>query len=237
MRIGILFSSGKDSVFTLWFYQEQGWDIACLLSIVPKDQDSYMFQSPDRALLSAQANALGIPLIIETSSGEKEIELDDLERLLIKAKRDHKIQGVAAGALASDYQAERINRICAKLGLKVFTPLWHKDQERHMRTVIASGFDVHMTRIAADGLTKSWIGKRLADDDIDKLVALHEKLGINIAGEGGEFETIVLDGPCFKRPIAIEYDIAMESDHRGELRITKILIGDNDRVHRNRTTR
>lgn len=226
MRIGILFSSGKDSVFTLWHYQEQGWDIACLLSMVPEDQDSYMFQSPDRALLSAQAKAVGIPLIIETSSGEKEIELEDLERLLARAKRDHKIQGVAAGALASDYQAERINRICAKLGLKVFTPLWHKDQERHMRTVIASGFDVRMTRIAADGLDKNWLGKRLGNDDIDNLVTLHKKLGINIAGEGGEFETIVLDGPNFKRPISIEYDIVMENEHRGELRITTINNGD-----------
>lgn len=227
MRVGILFSSGKDSVFTLWFYQEQGWDIACLLSIVPKDQDSYMFQSPDRALLNAQSNALGIPLSIESSSGEKEIELEDLERLLAKAKHDHKIEGVAAGALASDYQAERINRVCAKLGLKVFAPLWHKDQELHMRNVIASGFDVRMTRVAADGLDKNWLGKRLANDDIDKLVTLHKKLGINIAGEGGEFETIVLDGPNFKHPISIEYDIVMESEHRGELRITKINNGDD----------
>jgi asparagine synthase (glutamine-hydrolysing) len=79
-----------------------------------------------------------------------------------------------------------------------------------------------MTRIAADGLTAEWLGKRLTDGDVDRLVALNKRLGINVAGEGGEFETIVLDGPIFAAPIEISFEKAMESENRGELKIRSL---------------
>jgi len=219
MRIGVLFSSGKDSTFTLWYYLEQGWDVPCLLSMVPEDTDSYMFQTPSVDLLKKQADALQIPLLTEPTNGKKEEELGDLLTLLKKAKAEHNIVGIAVGALASDYQQERINRVCEELGLKTYAPLWHKDQERLLRELIAAGFDIRMTRVAADGLTQEWLGKRLTMEDVDRLVALNRKLGVHVGGEGGEYETIVLDGPIFSEPIAISYTVKMESENRGELEI------------------
>jgi asparagine synthase (glutamine-hydrolysing) len=217
MSIGVLYSSGKDSTFTVWYYLEQGWDVACLLSLLPESEDSYMFQNPSTALLHKQASSMQIPLLAQDTSGEREVELEDLKILLQRAQREYAIDGVAVGALASDYQQERVNRICHDLGLKTFAPLWHKNQERILREMIIAGFDVRMTRIAADGLTENWLDKRLEHADIDKLVLLHKKLGINVAGEGGEFETIVLDGPIFAEPIVIAAKKKMESPHRGEL--------------------
>jgi diphthine-ammonia ligase len=217
MRIAVLYSSGKDSTFTLWYYLEQGWDVACLLSMAPESQDSYMFQHPSVELLKKQADSLQLPLLLQRTAGEKELELEDLKKLLEKAKQEFEIEGVAVGALASDYQAERVNRICHELELKTFAPLWHKDQEKLMREMISAGFDMRMTRIAADGLTEGWLGKQLTNEDVDELVKLHKKLGINVAGEGGEFETIVLNGPIFSEPIAVEFTIKMESKHRGDL--------------------
>jgi diphthine-ammonia ligase len=217
MRIGVLFSSGKDSTATLWYYEEQGWDVACLLSLLPENPDSYMFQNPSSELLKKQATSLQIPLLTQYTKGEPEAELADLKELLARAKQEYEITGVAVGALASDYQQERVNRICHDLSLKTYAPLWHKNQEQLMRQLIDAGFDIRMTRIAADGLTKEWLGIKLTQDDVDKLVALNKKFGLSIAGEGGEFETIVLDGPIFAQPIAIQFDLEMESAHRGEL--------------------
>jgi asparagine synthase (glutamine-hydrolysing) len=189
--------------------------------MIPENPDSYMFQNPSIELLKKQANSLQIPSLTKTTTGEKEKELDDLKELLRKAKEEYDITGVAVGAVASDYQHERVNRVCEGLGLKTYAPLWHKDQEMLLREMISAGFDIRMTRIASDGLTKEWLGKRLTHEDVDRLVALNKKLGINIAGEGGEFETIVLDGPIFAQPIDIDYDIIMESENRGELMIRK----------------
>src|SRR5438105_4382059 len=129
MRIGILFSSGKDSTATLWYYLEQGWDVACLLSLLPENPDSYMFQNPSVELLKKQATSLQIPLLLQHTRGEQETELADLKELIIKAKQEYELTGVAVGALASDYQHERVHRICADAGLKTFAPLWHKNQE------------------------------------------------------------------------------------------------------------
>ena len=220
MRIGILFSSGKDSVNTLWYYLEQGWDVACLLSLLPENPDSFMFQQPSRELLEVQAASLGIPLLLQGTAGEKEEELEDLKELLQRAKEAYAIAGVAVGALASDYQHERVTRVCDGLGLKTYAPLWHKDQERLLRELVSAGFDIRMTRIAADGLTEAWLGKRLTMRDIDALAALHKRIGFHPGGEGGEYETIVLNGPVFSRPIAISFTTKMESECRGELRIT-----------------
>jgi diphthine-ammonia ligase len=219
MRLGILFSSGKDSTFTLWYYSQQAWDVACLLSMLPASEDSYMFQNPSVELLRKQADSLQISLLLQDTIGEKEKELDDLKKLLQRAKDEFGIDGVAVGALASDYQQERVNRICHELQLKTFAPLWHKDQEKLLRELIEAGFDIRMTRIAAEGLTKEWLGKRLTAEDVDKLVTLHKKIGLSVGGEGGEFETIVLDGPIFAEPIAIEFEKKMESEHRGELKL------------------
>jgi diphthine-ammonia ligase len=217
MRIAILFSSGKDSCFTLWYYQQQGWEVACLLSMVPGNADSYMFQSPSVDLLRKQAASLQIPLHLQKTHGEKEMELEDLRALLENAKEEFGIEGIAVGALASDYQHERINRVCHQVGLKTYAPLWHKNQEMLLRELIDAGFDIRMTRIAADGLTERWLGRRLASADVDRLVALNKQLGINVGGEGGEYETIVLDGPIFTEAIMIGYALKMETEHRGEL--------------------
>ena len=216
MKLGILFSSGKDSTNVLWYYLEQGWDVRCLLSLLPSNPDSWMFQSPDKKLLERQAAALGLPILFQQTAGEKEEELDDLKALLERAKAEHGIDGVAVGALASDYQQERVNRICHQLNLKTFSPLWHTDQLQLLREMVAAGFDIRMTRIAADGLSADWLGKKLTEEDLDKLEMLGKK-GFHPAGEGGEFETIVLDGPIFRQPIQISFETEMESEYRGEL--------------------
>ena len=222
MPIAILFSGGKDSTDTLWYYAEQGWDIACLLSLIPENPDSFLFQQPHEALLRAQAAALGLPILVERTPGEQEAELEDLRRLLGRAKGEHGIAGVAVGALASDYQHERVTRVCHDLGLKTFSPLWHKDQERLLRELLDAGFDIRITRVAADGLDRTWLGRRLTGHDVDRLVALNKSIGLHIGGEGGEYETVVLDGPLFRRPVGMCGEPRMEGEHRGEFVITSL---------------
>ena len=56
--------------------------------------------------------------------------------------------------------------------------------------------------------------KEITHEDVDKLVKLNEKIGMNIAGEGGEFETLMVDGPIFKkRIIIIDSEIEIEKNH------------------------
>lgn len=217
MRIAILYSGGKDSTLTLHYYLSQGWDVACLLSLLPENEDSYMFQNTDETLVKAQAAALDIPLQTQRTKGVEEEELKDLVTLIANA---HGIQGVAVGALASDYQHVRVNHACHELGLRTFAPLWHKKQETLLREVIVAGYDVRISRIAALGLDESWLGRTLTLDDVQRLEELRDRYGLHVGGEGGEFETVVLDGPFFTRPVSVSVEKRMESGERGDARFT-----------------
>src|SRR3989344_4504355 len=124
MKAAVLFSGGKDSMYS--FYKErENYEIICLISLFPKKSDSYMFHYPNIKLVKYQAEALNLPLLTKTTKAEKEEELKDLEIILKKAIKKYKIQVLISGALASNYQKSRIEDLCKKLNIKSVAPLWH----------------------------------------------------------------------------------------------------------------
>ncbi|MFH1669525.1 MAG: diphthine--ammonia ligase [Candidatus Woesearchaeota archaeon] len=221
--LGVMFSSGKDSAYAMWVMQKQNYPIRCLIMLKSKNPDSYMFHTPNIDLVVQQGGAMNIPVVVQETEGEKEKELADLKKALATAKRDYNIDGVVTGALYSQYQRERIEKVCDSLGLKIFSPLWHMDQEKEMRQLVDEGFDIVFSSIAAEGLDKSWLGRRITGKDVDKLVALKKKIGLNVAGEGGEFESLVLDAPMFHKRIEIlESQIIEESDNIARFIVKKV---------------
>jgi diphthine-ammonia ligase len=229
LRLGALFSSGKDSTFALWLMQKAGYPIECLITIKSQNPDSYMFHTPAVELTDLQAEAMGVPLITQETAGEKEKELEDLRAALRAAKQRYGIEGVVTGALWSTYQKERIERIAGEEQLRVLSPLWQSNQETELRLVI-DAFEVIFTAVSAYGLDRSWLGRPIATADIDRLVALNEQLakygtraaGLNIAGEGGEFESLVLDGPLFNKRLVIkESEIHEEGECTARLVVKK----------------
>lgn len=216
MNLAVLFSSGKDSCYAMHVMQRQNYNINCLITIKSKNQESFMYHTPNIHLAELQAKAMELPIIIQETDGVKEHELNDLKKALTKAKKEHKIDGIITGALFSTYQRDRIEKIADQLNLKIFSPLWHIDQELEMRRLLIEDFEFILSSIAADGLTKEWLGKNITNNDIDQLVKLKNKLGLNVAGEGGEFESLVLDAPMFKKKIIIKKSSKfMDSEHSG----------------------
>jgi diphthine-ammonia ligase len=222
LKLGVLFSSGKDSMSAAYIMQKQNYELSCLITMRSLNPDSYMFQTVGTELVKLQAEAMGLPLVEVETEGIKEEELKDLEKALLIAKEKYNIEGIVSGALFSTYQRDRIEKICDKLGLKIFSPLWHKSQEQHMKEVVNNGFEVIMLSISAEGLNKKWLNKKITNKEIKELVRLNEKIGINLAGEGGEFETFVLDGPLFKKKIVIkDFTILEEKEYIAKLIIKK----------------
>ncbi len=210
INLGVLYSSGKDSNLALLKMKEKGFSIKCLMVMESLNQDSYMFHTPAIELTKLQAKSLKLPMVVDKTKGVKEDELKDLKRLIKKAKDKYKLDGIVTGALYSSYQADRIAKICSSLGLRCYNPLWHMDQEEELREVI-SKFDIILTGIAADGLDKSWLGRRITSKDVDKLVELNKKNGLNIAFEGGEAESLVVDGKGFSKKLVLDFDVKEES--------------------------
>lgn len=217
-KLGCLFSGGKDSILALHIMHNMNYKISCLITIESKNKDSYMYHTPTINLVDLQSKALEIPLIKIKTVGKKEDELKDLKRALKIAKEKYNINGVITGALYSNYQRDRIERISDELGLKVLSPLWHKKQDEEIKELLNLDIKAIVTKIAAYGLSKVFLGKVIDINLLAKFKNLNKKIGFNIAGEGGEYETFVVDCPLFKKKIEIEDDmIKEENEYTAEL--------------------
>ena len=203
MKLGILFSGGKDSTYSAWLAKEFGYELTCLISIFSKNPESYMFHTPSIKQVKKQAQIMEIPLIIQKTKGEKEEELKDLEKAIEKAKQKYKIEGIVTGAIQSIYQSSRIQKICNKLNLECFNPIWQKNEEEYLAELIQNKFKVILTGVFAYPLNESWLGKEINREFINELKKINQTYKINIAGEGGEYETFVLNCPLFKRELKI----------------------------------
>lgn len=208
----MLFSGGKDSCYALYKAQKTD-EVACLISVISKNKESYMFHTPNISLTKLQAEAIGIPLIQKSTEGRKEDELKDLKSAIRDAIGTHKIEGIVTGAIESVYQAKRVQKICNELNIWCFNPLWMKDQKELLHELVNHGFNVIITGIFAYPLDEKWLGRKIDEKVIDELAVLEEKYQMNPAGEGGEIETTVIDAPFFKKRVEIiESDIKAEGN-------------------------
>jgi len=220
MRVGVLFSGGKDSTYALF----KAWkkdEVICLITVISKNKESYMFHTPNIDITKLQAEAMSLPLIQVTTEGKKEEELKDLEKAIRGAKETFKIEGVVTGAVESVYQSERIQRICDNLDLSCINPLWKKDQEELLKEIINNKFKVIISGIFAYPLDEKWLGREIDEKTIKELVELRKKYHISPSGEGGEIETTVLDTPFFKKKIEILESEIQAKDNSGVFIIKK----------------
>ncbi|GAI97499.1 unnamed protein product, partial [marine sediment metagenome] len=136
MKCAVLFSGGKDSTYAGYLAKQQGHELTCLISMVSENPESYMFHTPNIMLVKKQAEIMELPLLIQPTEGKKEEELLDLERIIYDAIHQFKIEAVITGAMHSDYQKSRIQKICNLLRLKCINPLWHKDEIEYLDELI-----------------------------------------------------------------------------------------------------
>lgn len=221
MRVAVLFSGGKDSTYATYIIQQWGWDLTTLVTLIPENTESWMFHSLNLTLTDLLSQTLGIPLATKKTQGRKEDELTDLQELLSTLP----IDGIVSGAIASEYQRTRIERVCDRLGLKSFTPLWHKDQGLLLEDQLHAGFKIMIVGVFAEGLTRDWLGRLIDPATLATLRSLHETTGINIAGEGGEYETLVLDGPGLHAPLIIDEQETHWDRDSGTLTVKRAHLG------------
>jgi ABC transporter with metal-binding/Fe-S-binding domain ATP-binding protein len=163
-----------------------------------------MFHRPCVEYTSLQGEALGIPVRVVEVSGEKEKETIELLEAVRRLKDEYGFEGLACGAVQSQYQRSKVEKICNKLGLKLLSPLWKNQPESLLEELLRLRFDVVFTAVAALGLNEEWLGRRLDPEAVSELKALNRRFGINLALEGGEAETFVREACFFKRRVELE---------------------------------
>ena len=115
--------------------------------------------------------------------------------------------------------------MCDRFGIDLFAPLWQRDPRGLGEAMLDAGFEIRIVQVAARGLDESWLGRRLDADALAELAALNEAYGVHILGEGGEFESLVTDGPHMFRPIELAYETVWDGT-RGHVRVTDARLGD-----------
>lgn len=222
MRVAVLATGGKDSTLSLYHALREGYEVEYLVTMIPQRGDSWMFHYPNIHLVDLFAQAVAIKLVKAETAGIKEEEVEDLKRLL--APLD--IEGVVSGAIASQYQKKRIDKICRELNLKSIAPLWHKDPLQLLKEVVNLNFETIIVGVYAYGFDQSWLERKIDSTTIDALIELNKKYGISLVGEGGEYETLVLDSPIFKKRIKIIQKEKIRENQSGYLLIKKAELED-----------
>ncbi|OYT43324.1 MAG: TIGR00289 family protein [Candidatus Aenigmarchaeota archaeon ex4484_56] len=202
-KVGVLFSGGKDSCYALFLAKNFGYTISCLITIESENEESYMFHTPSICKVKKQAEVLGLPQIVQKTKGEKEKELEDLKTAIKAAKNKYGVEGIITGALKSEYQKSRIQKICDELKLECINPLWNKDQLELLKELIDNKFDVIITGVFAYPLDESYLGRKINTEFVKEIERLEKLYKINPCGEGGEYETFVLYCPLFSRKLKI----------------------------------
>ena len=182
MKTLALLSGGKDSFLSAQIAMEQGYDVAAALTVIP-EEFSLMFHYPNAAKAEIVASLLGVPWA--TTS-----EIDFASTIESYAKQG--FRAVTVGAIASEYQKTRVERLCTKLGLMSFIPLWRKEQSLILKELLLRGIRAMIVSFSAEGFDERDLGRIIDRDYIAELERKNERYGINISGEGGEYETYVV---------------------------------------------
>ena len=139
MKVAALFSGGKDSTYSIYKVKQMGHDVKCLVTIFPKSSNSHLLHFSTIESTKLQSKALEIPQIISTlDSDELKEEMNVLEMLLEKAKRDFQIEGLVHGGISSEFQKKCFEKICEKIDLEIIAPLWKINAKEYMNDLIDS---------------------------------------------------------------------------------------------------
>ncbi len=227
-----LFSGGKDSSWVLYRALSAEKPVERLITVQPSG-DSYLYHVPATSIASLAAESIGLPVVSvqppdfdataptdESVRARGNRELEPLaETLTDLAETLGGIGGITAGAVASSFQSTRLESVCSRLNAELYTPLWDADPRAVLDAMLAAGFEITIVRVAARGLDEAWLGRTLDQAALTELERLHDEYGVHLLGEGGEFETLVTDGPHMDR--SIEFDASTTWDGtRGSLNIT-----------------
>ncbi|MGC2288928.1 MAG: diphthine--ammonia ligase [Thermoplasmata archaeon] len=209
MTVTALVSGGKDSIYSAYLADTQGLNVDELVVLAPADPESMMFHTPNLSMVALQAQAWGkATRTVEVRGSSEEDEAVAVRDALAGAQGP-----VVAGAVASTYQWSRLQSVTFSLGRPLYSPLWGKDPGRVVREEIGAGLDIRLVHLAAEPLTPELLGRRLDLDLVREIERRSREVRtVHVAGEGGEYETLVTDVPDWTQRLVLD---RVESEHAG----------------------
>jgi diphthine-ammonia ligase len=198
-KIAVSWTGGKDSTLALYEAEMLGGAIDCLVTFAPSRGSLLVHPLGFMAL---QAQALGLRHYV--FDVEEPFDLS-YENAIISIKEKRGISTLVTGDIGEvaghnpDWMTDR----CARCGIDLIKPLWHRDKAELLKRLLSLKFKVVFSCVKRPWFTDEWLGSELSENLVDRLIEISRRTGLDICGEQGEYHTLVLDGPQFKKRIRI----------------------------------
>ena len=189
-------SGGKDSCLAAYLALGQEYEISHLVNFISQEFKRVSFHGTEAKLIQLQSQAIGIPLLQKQTTWEEyELEFKEAVRSLLPQG----VKGMVFGDIYLDEHKEWVEKVCGELGIEAIEPLWNKDTEEVFTGFIDAGFKAIIVSAQAELIDEGWVGQRLDRNFLSYLKARN----IDLCGENGEYHTLVVNGPLFKRRIEV----------------------------------
>jgi uncharacterized protein (TIGR00290 family) len=209
VKAWLAWSSGKDSAWALHVLRASpDVEVVGLLTTVNEVHDRVAMHGVRRSLLQAQADALGLPLVLAPIPHPCSNE--EYERVMAGAvarARDEGVGGFAFGDLfLQDIRRYRESRLDGT-GVRPLFPLWGRPTKALAEEMIAGGLRARIVTVDPRHLSADFAGR-----EFDRELLADLPAGIDPCGENGEFHTFAWDGPMFRGPVDMRSGVVVERE-------------------------
>ncbi len=197
MKVVASWSGGKDSAYAYLLAKQQGHQVLSLITMMMNQEKSNFHMIPS-GILDAQAKAIGVPLIKKTTSAQT--YESDFKSVLSECKAKG-AEGLVTGDIyeVAGHEEGWLGRVLREVGLQAVKPLWLGDTKQIYLDYLKTGLKATVVRTNRD-LSLDWLGRVLDRKFYDDILKLP---GVDPCGEGGEYHTVITDGPDFKHKVEL----------------------------------
>lgn len=199
MKVSCLVSGGKDSIYALWCALHQ-YEVTSLITIQTEQSESLLYHVPNSSHVSLVAEMLNIPII---NVNIRKLNLKEEMLKLTEAIAESESEAIVTGGIRSEFQRYQFNRAALEANVRCFNPLWRLSPNKLLDEMISNKFDIIIVAVSSMGFSKSLLGRRITSNLVTELQSKDYVSELALLGEGGEYESFVVDAPFFPMRIKI----------------------------------
>jgi len=205
----VSWSSGKDSALALHHARrDPEVEVVGLLTTVNAAFDRVAMHGVRRALLEAQASALGLPLhVVELPWPCTNEVYEQRMAAAVDVALEAGVEVMVFGDLFLEDVRGYRERTLEGTGVRPLFPLWERPTSAVASELLALGVSAVVSCVDTSQAPAALAGRRYDRALLDELPP-----GVDPCGENGEFHTVVLDGPEFSEAIRVAIGETVERD-------------------------
>jgi diphthine-ammonia ligase len=220
-KVSASWSGGKDSCFACYSALARGYEVSYLLNFISREFRRVSFHGTRAHLISYQAQAIGIPLVQHTVLPDMALYERWFKEAVSGLKRKG-AEGMVFGDIHLQEHRDWIERVCTEIGITPILPLWGKTPECVLSDFVQAGFEAIVISARADIFGEEWLGRRIDRSFLSDLKKLGQEKEVDVCGEQGEYHTLVLDGPLFRKRMQVTHGVRVQRNGYWFLDISRV---------------